>query len=418
MQRRSIRALAAGVAVLTLGMFGLTACSGAPASSASTEKITLTYGIWDKNQEPAMKQMVAAFEKQNPNITIDIQLTANADYWTKLQTAASAGSAPDVFWMNGPNFQLYASNGQLAPLDNVKKSDYPSNLIDLYTYDNKLYGAPKDFDTVGVWYNKKLFDAAGVAYPKAGWTWDEFTADAKALTNKTTGTFGVAAPPYGQENYYDTVAQAGGYIISKDGKKSGYDNPKTIEGVKFWLDLVKDGASPSLQQMTDTYSADLFTSGKIAMYWAGSWNPGAFAKSSIAADINVAPLPQGPTGNQSIIHGLANVVSAKSAHLDAAKKFAAFASGKTAADFMAKSGAVIPAFNGTQTLWVKSLPNYDLQSYINEVKTAVPFPISRNTAAWNADETAIFSKVWSGSLDLDAGMKQLAALMNAALAKE
>ena len=415
MQRRTIRAIGAGVAIAALGLMGLTACSSA---ASSNEKVTLTYGIWDKNQEPAMQQIVSAFEKQNPNITVNIELTPNADYWTKLQTAASAGTAPDVFWMNGPNFQLYASNGQLAPLDNVKTSDYPKALTDLYTYQGKVYGAPKDFDTVGVWYNKKLFDAAGVAYPKAGWTWDDFTADAKALTGKTPGTFGIAAPPYGQENFYDTVAQAGGYIISPDGKKSGYDDPKTIQGVKFWVDLVKAKESPTLQQMTDTYSADLFTSGKVAMYWAGSWNPGAFAKSSIASDIDVAPLPQGPVSNQSIVHGLANVASAKSAHLDDAKKFAAFASGKIAADDMAKSGAVIPAFNGSQDEWVKSLPNFNLQAYMDEVKTAVPYPVSKNTAAWNTDETAAMTKIWTGSVDVETGLKDLAAKMNADLAKE
>jgi multiple sugar transport system substrate-binding protein len=365
-----------------------------------------------------MQAIVSDFEKQNPNITVDIQLTANADYWTKLQTAATAGTAPDVFWMNGPNFQLYASNGQLAELDSVNTSDYPDALVNLYSYQGKLYGAPKDFDTVGVWYNKKLFDAAGVAYPKAGWTWDDFTADAKALTGKTPGTFGIAAPPYGQENFYDTVAQAGGYIISPDGKKSGYDDPKTIQGVKFWVDLVNAKNSPTLQQMTDTYSADLFTSGKVAMYWAGSWNPGAFAKSSIAKDIDVAPLPQGPVSNQSVMHGLANVVSAKSAHLDAAKKFAVFASGKTAAEEMAKAGAVIPAFNGTQELWVQSLPNYNLQAYIDEVKTAVAYPVSKNTAAWNTDETAAMTQIWTGAVDVEKGLKDLAAKMNADLAKE
>jgi multiple sugar transport system substrate-binding protein len=415
MQRRTIRAIGAGVAIAALGLMGLTACSSAPSSN---EKVSLTYGIWDKNQEPAMQQIIKDFEKQNPNITVTVELTPNADYWTKLQTAATAGTAPDVFWMNGPNFQLYASNGQLASLDNVKTSDYPKALVDLYSYQGKVYGAPKDFDTVGVWYNKKLFDAAGVAYPKAGWTWDDFKADAKALTGKTPGTFGVAAPPYGQENFYDTVAQAGGYIISPDGKKSGYDDPKTIEGVKFWVDLVKAKESPTLQQMTDTYSADLFTSGKVAMYWAGSWNPGAFAKSSIASDIDVAPLPQGPVSNQSVMHGLGNVVSAKSAHVDAAKKFAAYASGKTAADVMAKSGAVIPAFNGSQDLWVKSLPNFNLQAYMDEVKTAVAYPVSKNTAAWNTDETAEMTKIWTGSVDVETGLKDLAAKMNADLAKE
>ncbi|WP_235045220.1 extracellular solute-binding protein, partial [Microbacterium maritypicum] len=84
-----------------------------------------------------MEDIAAAFTKENPNVTIDIQVTPYKEYFTKLQTAASGGSAADVFWMNGPNFQLYASNGQLAPLDDggIDAADYPQGLIDLYTYD-------------------------------------------------------------------------------------------------------------------------------------------------------------------------------------------------------------------------------------------------------------------------------------------
>ncbi len=85
---------------------------------------------------------------------------------------------------------------------------------------------------------------------------------------------------------------------------------------------------------------------------------------------------------------------------------------------MAKSGAVIPAFNGTQDEWVKSLPNFNLQAYMDEVKTAVPYPVSKNTAAWNTDETAEMTKIWTGSVDVETGLKDLAAKMNADLAKE
>ncbi len=116
-----------------------------------------------------MQQLATAFTQENPNITIDVQLTPWETYWTKMKAAATGGAAPDVFWMNGPNYQLYATNGVLAPLDEkiaedkVDLSAYPKALVDLYTVDGKHYGLPKDFDTVGLWYNKELFDAAGVA---------------------------------------------------------------------------------------------------------------------------------------------------------------------------------------------------------------------------------------------------------------
>lgn len=415
-----------GLAVVSIAAgaaLALTACSGSGGSSAvgSTEKVELSYAMWDQNQQPAMQKIADAFHKEHPNITVKLQVSPNKEYWTKLQTAVSGGSGPDVFWMNGPHIQLYASNGVLAPLDDQKidTSKYPKSLVDLYSYDGKLYGVPKDFDTIGVWYNKALFDAAGVAYPKAGWTWADMSETAAKLTDKAKGVYGIAASPYAQENYYDSIPQAGGYVISPDGKKTGYGSPEALKGIEFWLDLIKAGSSPTAQQMTDTAPEDMFLSGKVAMLQTGSWAARGYAQNADIADkVNVAPLPAGPAGNQSVIHGLANVANAKSPHLAEAKAFAAFASGKEASQIQADTGTVIPAYDGMQEAWVTSMPKYDLHFYIDALKDAVPYPVSKNTTAWSQPETEILSQVWAGTIPADKGLQDLAAKMQAALDAE
>lgn len=416
--RRALGALAASAAAV----LALSACSSSTGGeSSSGGDITLSYAIWDENQKPAMEDIAAAFEKENPNVTIDIQVTPYKEYFTKLQTAATGGSAADVFWMNGPNFQLYASNGQLAPLDDagVDAADYPQGLIDLYTFDGTLYGAPKDFDTVALWYNKELFDAAGVEYPTAGWTWDDFTAAAAALTDPATGQFGVAASQYGQENFYNSIAQAGGEVISADGTESGYGSPEALAGIELWTDLIEAGSSPTAQQMTDTNPEDFFLSGKVAMFQNGSWAAIAYADNADIADkVDVAPLPEGPEGNQSVIHGVGNVANAKSPHVAEAKAFAAFASGEQAAKIQAESGTVIPAFDGTQQAWVDALEQYDLQVYIDALDTAVPYPVSKNTSAWTSIESEVLSQVWSGAVTPEEGLKDLAEQMQTALDAE
>ncbi|AXL11088.1 sugar ABC transporter substrate-binding protein [Microbacterium foliorum] len=416
--RRTFAALAASAAAV----LALSACASSTGGEGSSGgDVTLSYAIWDENQKPAMEDIAAAFEEENPNVTIDIQVTPYKEYFTKLQTAATGGSAADVFWMNGPNFPLYASNGQLAPLDDagVDAADYPQGLIDLYTFDGKLYGAPKDFDTVALWYNTELFDAAGVDYPTAGWTWDDFTAAAAALTDPAKGQFGVAASQYGQENYYNSIAQAGGEVISADGTESGYGSPEALAGIELWTDLIEAGSSPTAQQMTDTNPEDFFLSGKVAMFQNGSWAAIAYGDNAEIADkVNVAPLPEGPEGNQSVIHGVGNVANAKSSHPVEAQAFAAFASGEKAAQIQAESGTVIPAFNGTQQAWVDALPQYDLQVYIDALDTAVPYPVSKNTSAWTSIESEVLSQVWSGAVAPEAGLKDLAEQMQTALDAE
>lgn len=413
---RTAAALAASAAAL----LAFSACSAGGGAEASGE-VTIDYAIWDENQQPAMEAIADAFAEEHPNVTVNIQLTPYKEYFTKLQTAVSGGSAADVFWMNGPNFQLYASNGVLAPIDDqgIDAADYPQGLIDLYTFDGKLYGAPKDFDTVGLWYNKALFDAAGVAYPEAGWTWDDLKAAAAKLTDPATGQYGIAASQYGQENFYDSIAQAGGEVINADGTETGYGTPEALEGITLWTDLIAAGSSPTAQQMTDTNPEDFFLSGKVAMFQNGSWAAVAYADNpDIAELVDVAPLPAGPAGNQSVIHGIGNVANAKSEHLDVAKQFAAFASSKQAAEIQAETGTVIPAFNGTQQAWVDALPQYDLQVYIDALDTAVAYPVSKNTSAWTSIESEILSQVWAGTVTPEDGLKQLAEQMQAALDAE
>lgn len=385
--------------------------------------VTLSYAVWDTNQVPVMEELAAAFTKEHPTVTIDVQMTPWADYWTKLRAAVTGGAAPDVFWMNGPNIQLYADNGVIMPLsDRVADAKldtgvYPKALVDLYTFEGKLYGLPKDFDTVGVWYNKELFDAAKVAYPADDWTWADFKAAAAKLTDPAKGVYAVGANLSGQEYYYNTIYQAGGQVISPDGRTSGYDQPATIEGLRFWTDLIEAKQSPDLKTMTDTQPLQLFESGKLAMYWGGSWNVAEFGKNEYTKSrVDVAPLPAG-VKKATIIHGLANVVSAKTAHPDQAWEFVQFLGSRPAAEILGRKGP-IPAYTGTQTAWAEANKQFKVQLFLDAVAYAVPYPVSRNTAAWNEAEAKHLTQAYSGEVDVEAAAKALAADMNALLAKE
>ncbi len=408
--------------VLLLALM-FTACGGG-GSSQSGQPVTLRYSIWDKNQAPAMQQIVTEFKKTHPNINVNIEVTPYAQYWTKLETAATGGSAADVFWMNGPNFIKYASNGILTPIDDqistdkVDLNNYPAALVTLYTFNGKHYALPKDFDTVGLWYNKTLFDAAGVKYPDASWNWTTLQDAAKKLTNPAKGVWGIAAQLADQEGFYNTIPQNGGYVISADRKSSGYDKPETIAGLKFWTDMIQAKSSPSLAQMTDTPPLSMFESGKVAMLYAGSWDAIEFAQNQYTKDkVDVTVLPQGKQ-RATVIHGLGNVIYANTQHAQEAWEFVKFLGSQEAAEIQAKTGTVIPAYTGTQADWVKAYPSFHVQAYIDELAYAVPYPVSKNTAAWGDVQTKLLTKVWAGQMTVEDGARQLAQQMNQLLAQE
>lgn len=416
------RALALGVSFS--GIEAILAACGSSSSSSPGQNVTLRYEIWDTNQAPALQQIATEFKKTHPNINVQVQVTPFAQYWTKLETAATGGSAADVFWMNGPNFVKYASNGILMPLDNQISADkldlnnYPKALVALYTYNGKHHALPKDFDTVALWYNKTLFDAAGVKYPDASWNWNTLRDAARKLTNPGKGIWGIAAQQADQEGYYNTIPQNGGYVISPDRKSSGYNTVATIGGLQFWINLIQDKSSPTLAQMTDTPPLSLFESGKVAMLYAGSWNTISFAQNTYTRDkVDVAVLPQG-VQRATVIHGLGNVIFANTSHPQEAWQFVNFLGSKQAAEIEAKTGTVIPAYNGTQVSWVQAYPNFHVQVYLDELAYAVPFPISKNTSAWEAVETKVLNQVWAGQISVNAGSQQLAQQMNQILAQE
>src|SRR5918995_1096917 len=202
-RRALLRASAKGAAGLGLAAWGSQTRRGsaraAQEATCGGEEITITYGIWDSAQLPAVEAQAAAFKELHPNITIEPQVVPWDDYWTKLQTGVAGGATYDVFWMNADGLPVYASQGALVSIQgmvddgSIDVDAYPESLRSLYTFEDTVYGIPRDFDTIALFYNKDLFDKAGVEYPTGDWTWDNLRAAAEALTIKDGSQWGYAS---------------------------------------------------------------------------------------------------------------------------------------------------------------------------------------------------------------------------------
>lgn len=430
MKRRTF--LLGSVATLAAAAAGCSNNQPAATTSAATSldpatKAELSLSYWDKNQTPTVEANIKTFNAKYPNVKVTTNLAGYRDYWNKLRTQAQGQQLPDVFWMNGPNVQLYAGNGMLATLDDVTNqgiawANYPKALVDLYSFGGHHYGIPKDFDTIGVFYNKTIFKAAGVPEPAAGWTWDDFHTKAKAISDwgKAQGIWGCATTINGdgQGTYYNTMLQAGGYII-KDGK-SGFDDPKSIEGLQCWADWVKDGSVAPPKIVTDTDPNSMLQAGKSAMYWAGDWTASGLAKdlASKVADFGAVELPK-KERQATVIHGLAWVVAKQTKNAAAATALAVHMGAEASQAVDAKNGTAIPAYTGTQSDWVKAFPQWNCQLFVDAAANySFPYPVSKNTDAWASKEGDYLTPAFAGETTVAEAAKKLAAFMNDALAKE
>ncbi|QHW32731.1 sugar ABC transporter substrate-binding protein [Paenibacillus rhizovicinus] len=401
------------------------ASNKAASSNAKKENVTLTYTIWDQLQQPAMEAIAKEFTTENPNIKVKVEVIPWGDYWTKMSAAAPAGTLPDVFWMHSGQFVKYASGGFLEPITDkvtageINMDDYASNLGSIYVLDGQNYAIPKDFDTIGLAYNKELFDQAGEAYPDDTWDYAKLAEVAKKLSQPDKGIYGFAAKMDTQGGYWNDMLANGGSILSADGTKSGYDDPASIEALKARYQMILDKASPTHQQMTDTDATEMFKSGKLAMTFEGDWRTADIASSDIIKDKwNWAPLPKGKVKRGDIINGLGNTMSAKGKHKDEAWLFLKFLGSKRAADITAEMGAAIPAFKDTQAAWVKSKPDLNLQVFIDQTAEATPYPAgSKAYPVWFPKESEIMAQAWGGKISIEEGAKQVAEMMNKAISE-
>jgi len=393
------------------------------ASEKPQKEVTLTYSIWDKIQQPAMEAIAKEFTAENPKIKVKVEVIPWGDYWTKMSAAAPAGTLPDVFWMHGGQFVKYATGKFIEPITSkiqageIDLNNYAADLASIYTLNGENYGIPKDFDTIGLAYNKELFDQAKIPYPDDTWDYAKLAEVAKKLSQPDKGIYGFGAKMDTQTGYWNDILANGGNILSADMSKSGYDEPASIEALQARYQMIKDGASPTHQQMTDTEATEMFKSGRLGMIFDGSWRISDIDSSEIIkGKWDWAKLPTGKVKRGNIINGLGNVMSASGKNKEEAWLFLKFLGSQRAAEITAEMGAAIPAFNGTQDAWLTSRPHLNLKIFTEQVQDAVPYPSgSLAYPVWFAKEPEIMSQAWGGAISVEEAAKKVAEMMNQAI---
>ena len=424
----------------------MTVTALAPVSAQAKDK-TLTVAIWDNGQKAGLQEIMDEFTKET-GIKTELQVVEWSSYWTLLEAGASGGDMPDVFWMHSNEAVRYMSNDilldltdKIADSDKLEMDKFPKDIKEMYQWDGKTYAVPKDIDTIAMWYNKDMFDEAGIDYPDGSWTWDEFYDIAEKLTKEDGSQYGFAvSPDNDQGGYYNIIYDYGGYVLSDDQQTSGFDQPGTIEGLTVLMDMEKNGfddpntikamefvdkcvknVMPPASTMSETGTDVLFGSGKVAMISQGSWMVSAFKDNDyIKEHCDVARLPKdAETGESvSIYNGLGWAASANTDMPDEAFQLIEWFGTKDMQQKQADLGVTMAAYEGMSDGWVNSVDCFNLQPYMDAMDNIVFRPHTNATLAWWNPMCEELKKPWNDEESMDDACKNIVTIMNDAIAEE
>jgi len=311
------------------------------------EKVDLNLYFRSTNADYA-QQVVDAYEAENQNVDIELIKYPNTDYKDKLMVQLAGGGDVDIYDAgNSAWFGDFVSKKQALQLDDLIARDNfdiapYGNAIEELLIDNKLYTLPVVDSLMVLYYNKDLFDQAGVSYPTEDMTWNEFRELAKTMTSgegndKIWGSYIHTWP----QCWYGIGLQEGATIIDKD-------LTPIEKALQFRVDLEEDGSiMPYTESIaTNAHYNAMFQSGKLAMSPIGSWHIGQLrvgeAEGNVNFDWDVVPMPHPEGVSPNTTWGMTGqvVIQPDTKHVEEAWDFLKYLCGEEGAKIFSENGVI------------------------------------------------------------------------------
>ena len=252
----------------------------------SAQTVHLRGTVWVAPEElSALEELTAIYQEANPNVEVEwINIVGGGPYGRdKLQTMLAGGDIPDFMMLNTGQFEALAARGQLLALDDLVASSgldlgiFWPQAISGSSFDGALYALPRDMSNVILYYNKDLFDAAGVDYPTDDWTWNDLLEAAQALTVDSNDDGLIDQWGFGMGNVswqWDGFVRAnGGQVLSEDRSQCLFGEPESVEALDFWFGLLTEHevAPPPGALPEQGGVVDWFLTQSVAMGLYGPW---------------------------------------------------------------------------------------------------------------------------------------------------
>lgn len=438
-----------GLALLASTALAVTACSSSGTAGSSGGKVHLTYALWDPHEEVGYKASIAQFEKLHPNISVTVEQIPYPQYAAKITTDFTGGSGPDVFWVDTPEIPTWIQDGIMTNImPDVKKyhinlAQYYPGLVSLHEHDGALYGLPKDWDTIGIFYNKAYFAKHHITVP-ASLTWSptgsspflkllqEATVNSSGKNATQPGfnasnvsTYGIAMANSIQIGWDNYLAMNGsGFLPKSYGKTVDFNTSAGVSTFSFLTDLLTkyhvavpaselgaNGESSSSQDIT------LFARGKVAMVEEGDWNTLPITQ-AVKFPVGVMMLPAGPQGRASVFNGLVDAISTRTPHPQQAWELEQWLGSAASEKIMGSGGYVWPAIESLDSTYLNywKQKGLDMQPFLTEAKgRTVTYPISPGGKQAITEATNDLGPAFLGTSPVQSSVSAAASAANQAL---
>jgi multiple sugar transport system substrate-binding protein len=393
----------------------------------STSKTTIVFATWGMPwQTEIIREQVIEFEKRNPDIKIDLITTTYTSYHQKISTMMAGRESPDVFTIGMP-FYLDLQNGDaLLGLDNLMENDpewAPEDIVqefvDAFVVDDSVYAIPIDVSVKMIYYNKDIFDAAGLPYPDEEWTVQDFFDYAKKLTidedlDGIIDQYGCYFNP--RINQVCTwLWLNGGAFLDETRTRCVINTPKNIATLEFLRDLYLKHRLT--QRPFETGSPDpYFLRGKLAM--AEGWpSKIAYYRKITEFSWDIVTFPKGSHGTKAQLSAKLVAISSKTKHKPEAWRFFKFLLSREVAEKMVKTGSGFPIKKSVafSDALMNNPPPDNREAFLTSLKNGRYRPFARQ---WDRiqritdDELAL---LWTGEKSLEQACKDIEEKVNAIL---
>lgn len=310
----------------------------------------------DPAELTAYQTLVDSFSEKYPSIQVElIHIPGQDEYRKRIAADLIAGNPADVVLINYRRYAAFANLGALEPLDNylensrlLRKRDFYPEAIEPFLWNDRLMCIPQNISSLVVYYNKDLFDQAGIPYPAEGWTWLDFLSAAQALTQDfdhdgERDQFGAGIEP-SLIRLAPFIWQAGGHLVDDRANPSTLvlDQPGEIRAERFFVGLQTIyHVVPNAEQEAAEDSESRFINGRLAMFFNSRRGVPTYRESA-SFDWDVAPLPRADF-EVNILHSDGYCLTSASQNKDAAWAFIEFANSVEGQTIIARSGRTVPS---------------------------------------------------------------------------